>query len=846
MLAAADSLAQVAAHRIIRGTVCDAETGKGIGGAIVLEKDSSGERVAYAITVSSGDFVLRSSAHNPETYIEVKSMGYATTVVTVGERAGKVVVGLKPQPTLLRDVKVVAPDIRRRSDTLSYSVSRYARPQDRRISDVLKRLPGIKVESDGSIIYNGEPINRFYIDGSDFMDGRYSLATENIAPSDVKSVEVLENHQPVKALQDIEFSRQAGINIRLTDDARQRWAGAMETGIGCGDTGLLYDASLFAMRIGGARQTVITLKADDTGWNPSTTLMRHTVSQMFSSHYVHRLWTDGLTAENVSYPIPEARVRDNHSLLANISNQWKAGKDTDIKLNVSFIGDKTSGQNDTQTDYLNGGIPDFTQTEHSSASLHQLCGRLGLVSNKPSLYLSDNLYADVKWNDFNSGITGSRSLSQDVGVSSVSLVNDLQAVRRIGSKLLTISSRNSLSLGGDELVVSPYDSLSASFVQRRRISDFRSTTEARYGWSWSRWTVNMLCGIDMNLRRQDIRTSCWTGKYLLTDVYAGPEFSHNGLKVNMKVVLPVSFRTQHSARRDGYKCVAIAPALNIRWKMSAKLEMICDMRYSRNQQAADMLVDHALMKDYRNMTIGLPTGELTTAASSSLSFRYRNPSSSLFSYLSAAVHWYRQPLTANQLFGADIVISTYSQMVNDQTGYEIKTGVSKGFAAGRGLAGIDARMLLTRGICQQNSVLSDFALNSFTLSPYFKYTPSKWLSADYACDCSLLAVSLGSDDSSTSGIIQKLTATVVPSPQWRFAVGGEHHVTWHNSHSSGIFLLDLSLEWNISSRMVVSFKATNLLDYRTFSYNVIDSSSLTSKSYAIRGRNLMLTFEFGL
>lgn len=40
-----------------------------------------------------------------------------------------------------------------------------------------------------------------------------------------KSVEVLENHQPIKALDDIEFSDRAGINLKLKEDARQKWVG---------------------------------------------------------------------------------------------------------------------------------------------------------------------------------------------------------------------------------------------------------------------------------------------------------------------------------------------------------------------------------------------------------------------------------------------------------------------------------------------------------------------------------------------------------------------------------------------------------------------------------------------
>ena len=117
-----------------------------------------------------------------------------------------VTIRLQAEPTRLRDVIVKAPDIEQRSDTLVYYTSKYAREQDRNIGDVLKRLPGIDVEDNGTIKYNGEPINKFYINGSDFADGRYNLATENISPSDVASVEVMENHQPIRVLKGLDFS----------------------------------------------------------------------------------------------------------------------------------------------------------------------------------------------------------------------------------------------------------------------------------------------------------------------------------------------------------------------------------------------------------------------------------------------------------------------------------------------------------------------------------------------------------------------------------------------------------------------------------------------------------------
>ncbi len=137
---------------------------------------------------------------------------------------------LTPKETKLREVVVSAPDIYQRGDTLVFNVGKYATAADNAILDVIRRLPGIKVENYGQIMYNGRPINKFYIDGNDFAGDRYGLATNNISKDDVAAVEVMENHQPIKALEDIEFSEQAGINLKLKEDARSRWVGVATPG----------------------------------------------------------------------------------------------------------------------------------------------------------------------------------------------------------------------------------------------------------------------------------------------------------------------------------------------------------------------------------------------------------------------------------------------------------------------------------------------------------------------------------------------------------------------------------------------------------------------------------------
>ena len=219
------------------GSVTDEESGEPVADAIVQAVDGK----SYTFTTNDGRFSLKGEARQ----IRVQSMGYRSIVVDVTE--SPMHIKMKPEATQLKDVIIKAPDIIQRSDTLVYSMSKWAQKQDRNIADVLRRLPGVEVAENGSIKYNGEPINKFYIDGSDFVNDRYGVATNNISPDDVSSVEIMENHQPVKVLEGLEFSQQAGLNIKLKEAARARWIGILNGGMGAKP--LLYDASVFAMRI---------------------------------------------------------------------------------------------------------------------------------------------------------------------------------------------------------------------------------------------------------------------------------------------------------------------------------------------------------------------------------------------------------------------------------------------------------------------------------------------------------------------------------------------------------------------------------------------------------------------
>jgi hypothetical protein len=198
----------------ITGIVMDSTEKTPLAGVIIQLLDMSGKGLKYTISGNDGRFSLPRSTNGNR--LVFRSMGYKHHTITIADNKSPLSVLLVNEPVQLRDVVVTAPAILEKSDTLIFRVQQYADAQDRTITDVLKKMPGIEVAENGEIKYNGLPINKFYIEGNDLLEGRYGLVSNNISYRDVQNVELMENHQPVRALQGIEYSEQHRLESGFT------------------------------------------------------------------------------------------------------------------------------------------------------------------------------------------------------------------------------------------------------------------------------------------------------------------------------------------------------------------------------------------------------------------------------------------------------------------------------------------------------------------------------------------------------------------------------------------------------------------------------------------------------
>ncbi len=828
--------------REISGNLYDVETRQPVARAVVKAIDEAGKTVAFTSSGQDGAFSISSDKKLKS--LSIKAMGYEPEDIPLP--LGDSGIMLLPKATQLKEVVVAAPDIYQRGDTLVFNVNRYANATDNAILDVIKRLPGVKVDKDGTINYNGKPINKFYIEGNDFIGDQYGLATNNISKDDVKSVEVIENHQPVKALDDIEFSDQAAINLTLKDGAKDKWTGVAKAGTGFAPW--LYSGALFTMRLSPKMQNVFTAKADNTGWNPANEIVERDYDRPFSSEYDPNPWMQYISADMIASPLTERRTRDNTSVLADAITAWNAG-DASMRLKLDYHRDRLQSLSSFSTRYFTSSIPDFMQQNSLDTDMHCVSAQLNSTINKSGYYLKEKFKAEASWENGNSSISGSSDADQNVERKEISAVNDLRLVKRTDKRLFSLSSRNEFLYTPTSLNVKTQNT---SPSQDITTTDFRSTTESQFGCLFGRWRTSLDAGIDLNYHRfrSDLK-----GIGELLDNHSDLKAFTSGLYVNAKTeyewrkwqgILSVPFRWNHydmAGRRD---FADIAPAIWIRRQLNAKSAVSISAKFSLKPPASYTFIESTVMCDHRNLFRSTATDRHSELFSFGIGYRYRNPLAALFANASSSYSIQHLPLTMNQIFFGDYVMTTYAKTAGKARTLTANGGISKGLAHGRIVIGMDASFSHSSATSMRDGVQKPFSQDLVSAKPYFKGSLTKWLSINYDLDLrsSSLRIS-GEKTSTTTSSTQSLNVSFIPSDLLNFSIGVEHYFTRFNpTDQSNLVLFDASATWIPESRWRLSLTATNLLDQRHYRYSTFGTLSQASYDYQIRGRNVMFTCQF--
>ncbi len=290
--------------------------------------------------MAAGAYTLQIPANTPVggLLIEVTSIGYATRSRSITNPQLAYDFTLTISANQLRSVQIKSsrPVLRTHGDTLGYTVSDFASAQDMVIGDVLKKLPGITVGSDGTIYYNNKAISSLYINGDNLLDDKYNIATTTIPHSVVEQVQVIQNDQPVKVLQNKVMSDDVALNLTIKKGAKMQMVG--QEGVGAGLPGN-YDVDLNAMMFKDNYKAINYLKGNNTGYDLQQELVAHNLTnneQLIDNSMPAALLSLGA----VNNPaLPRSRYLFDQSGLLNLNNLFKFRHDIQIRINAWYFHD---------------------------------------------------------------------------------------------------------------------------------------------------------------------------------------------------------------------------------------------------------------------------------------------------------------------------------------------------------------------------------------------------------------------------------------------------------------------------------------------------------------------------
>lgn len=847
----------------VSGIVLEKGPDTPLAGASIVLRNAEGKIKKFATSDAKGEFSL-SVPELKGCTVDVAMMSFAKQTINLDSAKFPLTVRMEVAATVLKEVAVKADRIREQGDTITYNVGSFAQAQDRSIGDVLKRMPGIDVAKSGKIQYQGEDINKFYIEGSDLLGGKYGIATNGISHDDVGAVEVMENHQPMQVLSGISFSDKAAINLKLKNKAKATWTFHGDAGAGYSlqPEGVVWDGEIFAMAVMPGFQNVTTIKTNNVGED---------LSSHATDFFASRRQTALSRYVDVSLPgvpsLKEKRTLFNRSVLVSTNSLWKV-RGGELKAQIDYAFNRVTAKAENTTTYfvadpdgngnnLTSGDRIISEKRDGRDRTHSLSGKFVYEVNQRTTFINNTLSANVDWDDVRLSVTGSLPNNQSVSLPDYYVTNKFKMIKRFnGNHLVTFQSDNEweslpqmlkVSIGGDNL--------------RQHISDhaFYTHESAAYAFSLKGVTVSLEGGVKGYLRSMnaDMADTRFIASLPVGDVenvvntnyftlYAEPKFEYWVKRVNFSLDAPVSFVNYTFDKALANRSeLYFSPALSVNWKPNNRFSVGLRGGTGRSPMNLNMIHPGYIMTDYRSFDRGVDDFYNITSQNLSANFAYKHTRRGVFVNAFVMQSWTHLPYTMEQQLYGDYIMYSYIDANSDRKMLMANGSVGKTLDFMRGSAGVRGSFNRNESHLFSESQAVNSVSTSWSVGAKISGAPFRWMSFDYAIDFGNSRLEMNSFKNSWLGRMENsLLINIMPHSKWEWRIMGEHYRNELTSETyKNVFLLDTKLLYKLSKRLELSANLSNIFDQRSYNYTTYSQLSSFESQRWLRGRELLISIS---
>lgn len=717
------------AQTVFSGRIIDGNSKKVLGRASVVAESKEHKPVAFTQTKENGIFELKVPEGKEVSCLSVSLLGYAPKSINVIDFKNGQTIALHEEALMLKEVKATSKRLQQRSDTLVYSVAGFRHKQDRSIADVIAKMPGLEVRQDGSIYYQGKPINNFYIEGLNLMGNNYSQASENLNANKVKSVEVLTNHQNVKALRGVQFSDQAALNLVLEDDAKNTWLGLLEAGLGTtlqkseADR-LLRDGRLMAMMFGGKMQNLSMYKWNNTGKNIQKEVrdLQNTIDDISSTeNMTSDVWLGAPGLKQERYTMNDSRL---------IATNWlfKTGKDANLRLQLNGFLDEMEGNRSMTTAYSDamGGII-ITEDANGEMQKSQWKGEMKYEYNGSQQFLTNVLSGYIDFNkSWASTLTNGILLRQEATPRKRWIGDNLAIVKTLGNdRILRLNVSGVISYLPGTLLLS--DSTSQHIDQHDTRLHFSASFRHRL---FKRFYISYKAGVDYNDERFNIhrgQEQAHDDNYQMLDCYLLPSLSIKRSNLEWQASLPVRVINRHFSDKGSTRLI-LTPMTSLRYQLTGRWSLGTSYSYNWQPASLEEMTAVPIYNSYRSYSTGFGKLFAENSHNGTVRLEYKDPIIGLFGHINGnLIYNGNMPLSNSQLDGILYHSSPSGESV-DNTIWIISGRISKSLGTMKFIAALDGQLTSSHTTTMMNGRRLPFRYDSYRCGISFSLRPLQTLS----------------------------------------------------------------------------------------------------------------------
>ena len=193
---------------------------------------------SYGITNDKGKFQLTLKP-NTSYSIKVSYLGMKSKEITISTQSANIVqnIVMDDAGIELQGVEIVREmPVSIKGDTIVYNADSFKSGTEKKLEDVLKKLPGVEVNADGEIEVEGKKVSKLMVEGKDFFDGDTKLGVKNIPADAIDKIQVLRNYNEIGALKGLGNDQDnVAMNIKLKEGKKNFWFGDVTAGTGVGE-----------------------------------------------------------------------------------------------------------------------------------------------------------------------------------------------------------------------------------------------------------------------------------------------------------------------------------------------------------------------------------------------------------------------------------------------------------------------------------------------------------------------------------------------------------------------------------------------------------------------------------